>query len=975
MDVEQRERVKELFQAALEREESERSAFLNQACPNDAEVRRAVEALLSGEKRDIPSAPAARPPVNKPASDGEVSTFSRGQVISGRFKVLRFIANGGMGEVYEARDLDRDVRVALKTIRAEVASDAKMLKRFKQEIELSLRVSHRNVCRVFDLERYQPPEASGKPDIVFLSMELLDGETLADRLLRQGRMTCQEALPIIRQLADGLAAAHQVGVVHCDFKPGNVMLVGEGQADVGSNQSTQSLARLQVALAGSAGSAAWRAVITDFGLARAMRPTVNREAIEESLKTGGPLIGTLPYMAPEQLEGRSITPASDVYALGLVIYEMVTGRLPFSGPTPMVAAYKRLTEPPASPRPLAPDVDPGLESVILNCLQKEPTERYANAVKVVAALSTSTGPSPLRKRRVLRAVGRWAGGAAVLSLLAAALIALIPQAREAARNYLFGGAIPGRKNLVVLPFRAVDHSPEEEARCDGFTETITAKLAQAPSVEVAPAESVREQQVGTFEKARTQLGANLVLYGSWQQAGESAVINLVLVEVDRKPEKQLRSETVKGTASDMSGLQDRVVLAALRMLHVGLSPDDARDLTAHTTNVLPAYDYYVQGIGYLQRYEKPENVDLAIRLFQRAIAEDGSYAQAQAALAQAYWYKFTASGDPQWVVQAQSAVKAAESLNSKLPEVQLAIAEQYRRSGMYAEAVTAFLRDTDLDPANVEAYQGLAQAYDSLGKTPEAERALRHAVGLRPGCWSCYNALGEFYYGHARFLDAVQAWQKVIDLTPDNVWGYLNVGDVYLNWGEFEKAGDYFHRALAVDPNDADSYSNLGTVSFYTRHYEEGVRYCQKAIGLRPKQYDYWGNLGDAHQMIPADTAEAAKDYRQAILLGEEQLKVNPRNAMLLSLLALYHARIGEADRSGDLLAEGLNLDPNSPNVMYLAGLVHLANGEGKESLNWLEQAVHAGYPRGLIAADPELDRLHSDPAFERLKNEAQTYR
>lgn len=680
-------------------------------------------------------------------------------------------------------------------------------------------------------------------------------------------------------------------------------------------------------------------------------------------------------MAPEQLEGRSPTPASDVYALGLVAYEMVTGRQPFSGPTPLAAAYQRLDESPPSPRSLAPDLDPGLESVILRCLQRGPAARYANASEVVAVLDASNEPSRLRKRRSLRTVARWAGITVGLPLVVAVLVALNPHAREVARNYLFPGPVPGRKNLVVLPFRAIDRSQEEEARCDGFTETVTAKLAQAPSVEVAPAESVREQHVGTFDKARTELGANFVLYASWQQAGESALINLVLVEVDRKPEKQLRSETIKGTASDMSDLQDRVVLTALRMLQVGLSPNDEKDLTAHTTSVLPAYDFYVQGIGYLQRYEKPENVDLAIRLFQRAISEDRSYAQAEAALALAYWYKYTATGDSEWAAQAGSAVKVAEGLNSRLPQVQLAIAEQYRRTGAYAEAVTAFRRAIDFDPTSVEAYQGLALAYDSMGKTPEAEQAFRYAIGLRPGCWSCYNSLGEFYYGHARFREAAQAWQKVIDLTPDNVWGYMNVGDVYLNWGEFDKAGDYFRQALEHDPNNADSYSNLGTVSFYTRHYEEGVRYCQKAIALRPRQYDYWGNLGDAHLMSSVDAARAADDYRQAILLAESHLRVNPKNATILSLLALYHARVGEAARARYLLAEGLGLDQGSYNVLYLACLVHLANGERKEALNWLERAVRAGYPRGLLAADPELDSLRSESAFERLENEAQTYR
>jgi serine/threonine protein kinase len=385
MDVERWDRIKGLFEAALDRPEADREQFLAEACQGREDLLVDVKSLLSSEKEfgDFLEQPVVRLPAS-PENDDLPPLFSPGEIVAERFQILRFIGRGGMGEVYEARDLARKVWVALKTVRSQIASDSKTMVRFKNEIELSLRVSHRNICRVYDLERHRPPEGSGAPDVVFLTMELLEGETLADRLRRQGRMSSEEALPLIRQMADGLAAAHKEGVVHCDFKPSNVMLVGPVRAE--SWQETHSLSQAELTVAASKGTRV-RAVITDFGLARAMHPVVTRESIQESVDSGDHLVGTLPYMAPEQLEGKPATPASDVYAFGLVVYEMVTGCQPFSGATPLSGIYKRLEAVPTRPRKLAPDVSGGLDSVIMRCLERQPENRFADAQEVTAALN------------------------------------------------------------------------------------------------------------------------------------------------------------------------------------------------------------------------------------------------------------------------------------------------------------------------------------------------------------------------------------------------------------------------------------------------------------------------------------------------------------------------------------------------------------------------------------------------------------
>jgi tetratricopeptide (TPR) repeat protein len=426
---------------------------------------------------------------------------------------------------------------------------------------------------------------------------------------------------------------------------------------------------------------------------------------------------------------------------------------------------------------------------------------------------------------------------------------------------------------------------------------------------------------------------------------------------------------------DLFTLQDQVVLKAFRMLQVQPSGENALQLKNHGTTVVAAYDLYVQGIGYLQRYERLENVESAIVLFQRAIKEDHNYAQAQAALAQAYWHKYSATKDPQWAEQAKAAVNAAEKLNSRLPDVQLAIGNLNLQTGAFPTAVSTFHQLLESDPQNSDAYLGLGKSYDSLGRTAEAEQAFRHAIEIRPACWSCYNVLGIFLNKHSRYGEAAEAWRRVTELAPDNVWGYMNVGDIYFNTGQFETAETYFRRGLQLVPDDPDLYANIGTVSFFLGRFEEDVRYTQKAIVLRPQKYDYWGNLADAYRMIPGAANKASTAYKQAISLAEKQLKVNPTDTDVLSSLALWHSRIGDAAEARRYLGTALRTSPNDVDILRIACLVYLEAGEKQESLIWLEKSVHAGYPREQLIANPELASLKSEPQFNRLLKEAVSFK
>jgi eukaryotic-like serine/threonine-protein kinase len=347
------------------------------ACPScQTLVAEAVRAL-----HEVPAAPSGE--------RGLPRTLRIGEVVLGRYEVLRFIGAGGMGEVYEARDGELGESIALKTLALPILDDPRAVMRLKAEVLLARRTTHPNVCRIFDFGVHQRAfPGRDTEEVPFLTMELLRGETLGQRLRQRGPLTVAEARPIVAQVLAGLAAVHHAGIIHRDLKPENVFLVPERDRP------------------------APRVALMDFGLAR---PAL--ASFRASLSTPQSIVGTLGYMAPEQLEGAAVSPASDIYAFGILLFELLTGTLPFTGGTPLALALARLHMAPIVPTTLLPGLDPVWERGILRCLARAPQERFQSAEEVTAAFVGPVTPPPRARPR------RWA--VAALGGLGVAVLAVV----------------------------------------------------------------------------------------------------------------------------------------------------------------------------------------------------------------------------------------------------------------------------------------------------------------------------------------------------------------------------------------------------------------------------------------------------------------------------------------------------------------------------------------------------------------------
>jgi serine/threonine protein kinase/tetratricopeptide (TPR) repeat protein len=921
------QRLKPLYEAAMETPEEQRAQFVAEACKDDSELREHLEALLAAPNESTGLFDA--PLVNlRDLFPSKQRALTDGDLVLGRFKIVRILGCGGMGEVFEADDLELNDRVALKVIRPEIASDPHVAARFKREILLGKRVSHPNVCRIHDLGS---AKSNSGVETLFLTMEFLNGEILSSRIKR-GPMSAAESLPLIENMADGLAAAHLAGIVHRDFKSANVMLVHSSD---------------QV-----------HAVITDFGLARALRETTEATALTDP----GAIAGTVNYMAPEQIRGEEVTPAADVYSFGVVIYEMVTGRVPFVADSSLGIALQHLKEPPPSPRKFAPDLDASWEAAILCCLRKAPEDRFSSAAQITAALrsgSVRSMPKVPKRHRLL---------AALLTLSIAALAAFLLWAWIS--GVITSHLIPSEERVGVLEFENIGGDPANQAFCDGLMEILSSQLTELEqfhgSLSVVPASDIRKEKVTSAREARRDFGVTLVITGSIQRS--SSGMRLTINVVDARQLKQLRSHSMFIPEADGISMQEGVISQVTELLDIQLRPDAQRRLAEGRTSVPGAYESYLQGAGYL--LDGAAAADDAIKQFQQALRLDPDYALAHAGLGRAYWSKYSATKDRSWIDQAWRECTRSIELGPQLSDPHVTLALLNSGTGHYEEAIREARQAINIDPYNDRAYSELARALEASNKTDAAEATLKKAISLRPNYWYNYARLGSFYGQRARYKEAEAPFMRVIDLAPENPKGYTNLAAIYHLEGRESDAEKMLKKSIQLEPTTI-AYSNLATVYFFEGRYADAVPIMEKLVSGTngvcgsTQEYMQCGNLGDDYRWTPGNAEKATLAYQKAIELAQEAVNVNPRDATAWSSMALYRAKLGQSREALQTMEKALAFAPDDDTVLFDAAVVCELAGEQARALKFIQSAVKGGYSLNEIAAEPELRKLRENPQYQ----------
>ncbi len=820
------------------------------------------------------------------------SAFSPGELIAKRFRVERFLAQGGMGEVYEALDIELKQKVALKTVRSVLLGDVQALERFRQEIVVAKRVTHPNVCRTYDLFRHEAGKP-GETDVLVVSMEFLAGQTLDHFLKQQGKLSPTEAEPLVKQMVAGLSAAHKAGVVHRDFKSNNVLLVSP-----------------------PSGSGPVRVVITDFGLAHSLDPG------EFALTRTGEMLGTPAYMAPEQVTGKAITPATDIYSLGVVIFEMLTGRLPFTGKNWREVAFQRLEAAPPSPKTLVPDLDDRWSRTVLKCLEREPADRFQRVDEVEQALAGET-ETLLRQELTLRQ-RRKRLLFVTLGLIAIAALGLV--IGIAFPNLFFVHRSP---TVAVLGFKNLSGDPKLDPWGSQFRTNLGTSLDVTQIRYMSPqtvepvwkyqsASDMPEEPSAEALAKLHKMGCRYVVFGTYTVEGTSPHRKILwsIRLVDTATAQSLGSLT-KTLAEDERVEVVTAAGAELRgKLGVSLSPAEKRSADRALPINEEASSAYDQGMTELLNFQYAKAKDS----FLAAAQADPGNAEIRSALAESWWelgYELkageeakraadlagTLSGEKNSLIRARyfsysgkwdDAAGLYASLWNISPDKSsyaLLLAKSQSEGKRYSEALATLQglqkRSISEPILNAEIQLQLAEVQERLGNNNERLQAATSAVAIAKSLGAgLLQARAEIAQCQAlldlgKVEDASRVCADAVELNKNQgddlgtARAQNNVANNYYNHGDIEKAEPLYTEALAIATRIGDKRDEAGAL-----------------LNL--------GNIQNGKNNFPA----AKQFYEQSIQVSTERTGIN--NDLLLAKqgLAVVLGATGQLSQSVQILRE-----------------------------------------------------------------------
>lgn len=531
--------------------------------------------------------------------------------------------------------------------------------------------------------------------------------------------------------------------------------------------------------------------------------------------------------------------------------------------------------------------------------------------------------------------------------------------------------LPDEKHIAVLPFRfrpdAASGTQEEgefgHALADGLMETVANRLSQLEGLTgrlwVVPPAELRSRGVTTPSEAQREFGVTLAVGGSVRPMGDSLFLTLNLIDAGEL--RQLRSVEVAGSRAELSRMDPRLTGALRSLLELDLAPEQRSLLASSSTGDPRAFDFFQQGRGYLQRFEREEAVDLAIDLFERALERDPDYVLAWAGLGEAYLRKYELSQDPAHVERGQEAVEEALALDDEVAAAHLTLGMIQTATGHYEDAVDAFGRVLALEPHSAEARLGMARAYEEQGRVPDAEANYLRAVELRPGFWGGHNELGRFYSSLGRYEQALEQFERVVALTPDNDRGWSNLGAVAWYMGRMERAREALERSVEVRPT-ANGLNNLATLYFYEGRYEQAADAYEEALALDDRSYVWWSNLAQASRWVAGREDRVRAACQRTIELAQAALDVNRRNFDATLRMAACHVVLGAPDRARTLVRQATEAELEDVQLLLKVADVYEDLGDRDRAVRWLAEAVERGLPPADVERRPGLADLRADP-------------
>jgi tetratricopeptide (TPR) repeat protein len=859
--------------------------------------------------------------------------------------------------VYKATDLRLERTVALKFLPTELSVDEAEKESLTREAKAASALDHANIGVIHGLE--ETPDGR-----LFIVMGYYEGETLATKI-RRGPLPLKESLDIACQVARGLCEAHGRHIVHRDIKPSNIIITERGVAK-----------------------------IVDFGLAR----VISSASTSQSMRTSG----TAAYMSPEQTMGKSLDLRTDVWSLGVVLVEMVTGGRPFTGENITGMMWEILNKP-----PMATDNLPGgLQSIVYRALAKDPSQRYLSCqpmlsdlvrlreelssggvsrdLEITASMSSrdfadvvknasqpswthsgvgvGTGTGTRFETGQKKIHWRYLAAPLVVLVLTAASL-LIPAVRERAAGVLLAGG--EERHIAVLPFDNIGNDPANAALAEGLMDSLTAELSNLgegkKSLWVVPSSVVRHRNVDDPSAALRDLGATLVVKGSIARQGKD--IQLTVSLIDTKNLRQIGSLVREDHAGDLATLQNEAVAGIARLMDLNISADMMR---ATGGGVAPAaYESYLSALGYMQRYDRPGNLDRAVAALQDAVKTDPRFALGYAELGEAYRLKHQVDQNPKWIDEAIANCNRASQLDDRLPATYVTLGNLHSRLGKDDLALQEFQHALQLAPHSAEALTGIAYAYERMGRISDAEDAFKRAAALRPDFWDGYNSLGIFYDRQQRYPEAIAQLRKVVELTPDNAQAYSNLGAVYLDTGDpkmIPQAQEALKKSVELSPS-YPAYANLGNLYSNQGRYAESAAMTEKALQINDKDFQVWCNLMESYRWLKeSDKAATAAD--RATKLLEDLVQTKPKDPQIHSALGMLYAGEKKRDKAMPRIEAALALDSKDTRVLADVGVAYEELGDRSQALHYVHESVKMGASLEDLKSRPELQALLSDPSF-----------